>query len=73
MVRQRRASAQTPNPGGTAKVLTFDDDHESNQMEAIPETVEGASSSDSGAGDIVARSDADDDSEEDSPNEVSDS
>jgi len=68
MVRQRRATADTV---GTAKVLCFDGDEGGNQLEAISETVQGSMSSDSEAGDIVARNDGDDDSEEETLSAVS--
>jgi len=68
----RQASAEMPDIAGTSKVLSFDDAQEGNQLEAILETDPGSSSSNSEAGAIEVRSDAEDDSEEESMYEVND-
>jgi len=72
MGRLKRASAETTNIVATAKVLRYDDEQcEGSQLEAIQETVSASSSSDIEGGEILARSHMDEDSEEESPNAVS--
>jgi len=71
MLRQRRASAERPGIEGTAKVLTFNEVGEGNSLDAITETMEHASSSDSEGAHIVQGSEDINESEEDTLIEVS--
>lgn len=65
MVRTRRSSQERCDIADIAKVLSYNDEGQENQLEGIPEKQEGGSSSDSEAQDAL-RSDDMDDSEEDS-------
>jgi len=71
MVRERRASVVKSGIVGTAKVLSFDDVGEGNDLDAIPETTQQGSSSDSEGAQIVQKSDGDVEGEEDTELEVS--